>query len=126
MYNLLILVCKEYTLLYLHQMTCTSFKKFKSIFFYTVTGGSANSGSPGPPERPPTFQRDNSQVTTLNELGKKLLAAAKVGNTSQVRRLMAIGAPFASDGVSNNSDFVTGCGKLCLEKGGRGDHLAKT
>ncbi|XP_042871998.1 ankyrin repeat and KH domain-containing protein 1-like isoform X1 [Penaeus japonicus] len=64
----------------------------------SVTGGSANSGSPGPPERPPAFQRDNSQVTTLNELGKKLLAAAKVGNTSQVRTLMAIGAPFASDG----------------------------
>ncbi|XP_063592121.1 GA-binding protein subunit beta-1-like [Penaeus indicus] len=64
----------------------------------SVTGGSANSGSPGPPERAPTFQRDNSQMTTLNELGKKLLAAAKVGNTSQVRRLMAIGAPFASDG----------------------------
>ncbi|XP_042236924.1 GA-binding protein subunit beta-1-like isoform X2 [Homarus americanus] len=37
-------------------------------------------------------------MTTLTELGKKLVAAAKVGNTSQVRRLMAIGAPFASDG----------------------------
>lgn len=70
----------------------------RSVTQVSVTGGSANSGSPGPPERPPTFQRDNSQMTTLNELGKKLLAAAKVGNTSQVRRLMAIGAPFASDG----------------------------
>lgn len=44
------------------------------------------------------YQRDNSQVTTLTELGKKLVAAAKVGNTSQVRRLMAIGAPFATEG----------------------------
>ena len=38
-------------------------------------------------------------MTTLTELGKKLIEAARVGDTSQVRRLMAIGAPFASDGV---------------------------
>ncbi|KAK8749699.1 hypothetical protein OTU49_015484, partial [Cherax quadricarinatus] len=62
------------------------------------SGGSANSSLPVTPERSPTFQHDNSQVTTLTELGKKLVAAAKVGNTNQVRRLMAIGAPFASDG----------------------------
>ncbi|KAK8749702.1 hypothetical protein OTU49_015484 [Cherax quadricarinatus] len=63
------------------------------------SGGSANSSLPVTPERSPTFQHDNSQVTTLTELGKKLVAAAKVGNTNQVRRLMAIGAPFASDGL---------------------------
>lgn len=62
------------------------------------SGGSANKPPPVVHERPITFHRDNSHVTTLTELGKKLVAAAKVGNTSQVRRLMAIGAPFASDG----------------------------
>lgn len=62
------------------------------------TGGLANSKPPAPPVVS-GLQRDTSQVTTLTELGKKLLEAAKVGDTSQVRRLMAIGAPFASDGV---------------------------
>ncbi|XP_045609766.2 serine/threonine-protein phosphatase 6 regulatory ankyrin repeat subunit B isoform X1 [Procambarus clarkii] len=62
------------------------------------SGGSANNQPHITSERSSTFQRDNSQVKTLTELGKKLVAAAKVGNTSQVRRLMAIGAPFASVG----------------------------
>ncbi|KAG7160567.1 GA-binding protein subunit beta-1-like [Homarus americanus] len=62
------------------------------------TGGTANNPPPVALDRSSAFQRDNSHMTTLTELGKKLVAAAKVGNTSQVRRLMAIGAPFASDG----------------------------
>lgn len=65
-------------------------------------GGLANS-KPSPPPVVSGLQRDTSQVTTLTELGKKLLEAAKVGDTSQVRRLMAIGAPFASDGPIGNS-----------------------
>ncbi|CAL4069557.1 unnamed protein product [Meganyctiphanes norvegica] len=74
----------------------------------SVSGGHSNSNSSRLTSTPSTtqnhsvsntsYQRDNSQVTTLTELGKKLVAAAKVGNTSQVRRLMAIGAPFATEG----------------------------
>ncbi|XP_045131400.1 poly [ADP-ribose] polymerase tankyrase-2-like isoform X2 [Portunus trituberculatus] len=60
-------------------------------------GGSANIKRPVSSE-PLNLQRDNSHMTTLTELGKKLIEAARVGDTSQVRRLMAIGAPFASDG----------------------------
>ncbi|KAK8407503.1 hypothetical protein O3P69_002210 [Scylla paramamosain] len=60
-------------------------------------GGSANIKRPVSSE-PLNLQRDNSHMTTLTELGKKLIEAARVGDTNQVRRLMAIGAPFASDG----------------------------
>lgn len=63
------------------------------------TGGLANSKPAVPPPVVSGLQRDTSQVTTLTELGKKLLEAVKVGDTNQVRRLMAIGAPFATDGV---------------------------
>ena len=62
-------------------------------------GESANIKRPVTSE-PIGLQRDSSHVTTLTELGKKLVEAAKVGDTNQVRRLMAIGAPFASDGVN--------------------------
>lgn len=60
-------------------------------------GGSANIKRPVSSE-PLKLQRDNSHMTTLTELGKKLIEAARIGDTNQVRILMGIGAPFASDG----------------------------
>ena len=37
---------------------------------------------------------------SLVDLGKRLLEAAKLGNTDEVRGLMASGAPFTTDWVS--------------------------
>lgn len=69
-----------------------------AYFYFVGRGGLANS-KPSPSPMVSGLQRDTSQVNTLTELGKKLLEAAKVGDANRVRRLMAVGAPFASDGV---------------------------
>lgn len=43
---------------------------------------------------------------SLVDLGKKLLEAARAGQDDEVRILMANGAPFTTDWVKNDSNFV--------------------
>ncbi|XP_076064348.1 ada2a-containing complex component 3 isoform X2 [Oratosquilla oratoria] len=68
----------------------------------TINSGSNSScssnGNGRNEEQKTAYERDQTHVVTLTDLGKKLLLAARVGDTSQVRRLMAIGAPFSSEG----------------------------
>ncbi|XP_066988811.1 uncharacterized protein Atac3 isoform X3 [Macrobrachium rosenbergii] len=67
----------------------------------SATGGSANTANTSTPnvnEQPKVVVRDTLHLTTITELGKRLVAAAKAGNVALVRKLMAVGAPFISDG----------------------------
>ncbi|XP_068229027.1 GA-binding protein subunit beta-1-like [Palaemon carinicauda] len=67
----------------------------------SATGGSANTANapiPSVSEQPKVVVRDSLHLTTITELGKRLVAAAKGGNVALVRKLMAVGAPFISDG----------------------------
>ena len=63
---------------------------------------------PGPSGQTISSQHaDNAYHNTLVELGKKLLACAKDGDTEGVRLLMSRGAPFTTDWLGTSPLHLT-------------------